>query len=60
MKDIVAKITAVWDSLKEYLFGFIGGFLGAKDNDLLGKIKDLIENALGTADTVADQVEEAE
>ena len=60
MKDIVAKITAIWESLKDYAEAFINSFLGDKDGALITKIKDLISNILGTADVVADQVEEAE
>ena len=60
MKDIVAKITAIWDSLKNYAEAFINSFLGANDSALITKIKELISNILGTADVVADQVEEEE
>ncbi len=60
MKDIVAKITGIWEGMKDYLQAFIDNFLGAKDSDLLAKIKDLISNILGTAKDVADAVEEEE
>ena len=60
MKDIVAKITAIWDSLKNYAEAFINSFLGANDQALIAKIKNLISDILGTADVVANQVEEEE
>ena len=61
MKDIVAKITAVWNSLAGYLFDGIKGLLNSNsDKGIIDSIKALIEKALGTADVVADQVEEAE
>ena len=60
MKDIVAKITAVWNDLKDYAEKFINSFLGDNDAALITKIKDLISKVLGTADVVADQIEEEE
>ena len=60
MKDIVAKITAVWNSLKDYAEAFINSFLGANDAALITKIKNLISDILGTAKDVADAVEEEE
>ncbi|MBQ7598703.1 MAG: hypothetical protein IJU56_09010 [Clostridia bacterium] len=60
MKDIVAKITAIWDSLKNYAEAFINSFLGANDADLITKIKGLIDDILGTAKVAAEQIEEEE